>query len=465
MILRDIFLCRGISGKRGELFQNQAESKACGKEGNPAHAVLRQRKRIHERRQRRRCNFQEFQCIVQRGKDRESHSQGIDPAGAVGDWIGQSQNNQRHRQRVQEKQHRDGALDDGGQAEEGNAEGKESKAGGPGLMSDGRHELVEESSAGSNQADACGQAGQNDDGPQNGAAEGTEVEAGRADQNGSAVFHMAQDGYGGRAQIDESSVDDEQEERGNEAALEGSPHLFLRIGDAVQIDRFQNDNAENKTGENVHGVVPFQKRIGKGFHRCIIGCSRFGVSAHGGKNRCADQDEKEKKERRRDDLPDAGHQLGRGNRQPPGQKEENSRKGVEREILIAFRKKRSDCDFKGSRRRTGNGKERSDGQVQGAAEKKAVKGGNPAGQVHQAFAGAAHRQNGSEGKSYAGNDEADDGIQRIVSCILPEKGGENQIARSEEQSKEKKTDGNIFMRAFFHKRMIPFLMIKNTDIS
>lgn len=163
--------------------------------------------------------------------------------------------------------------------------------------------------------------------------------------------------------------------------FKAAPAIFTIGRQAVETDGFHHDDAEHQARQTVHGIVSLQQSRRKGFHRRVIGRRRCLPASHGQEKRSGDEDEKEREKHGRNALADAGHQLGRADGQIPGKKEEKKYKSVKPQVPYVSRKKMGNGDFIRHRGRPGNGKEGSDGQVQGAAEKNAVQRAHPSGQL------------------------------------------------------------------------------------
>ena len=88
--------------------------------------------------------------------------------------------------------------------------------------------------------------------------------------------------------------------------------------------------------------------------------------------------------------------VGRADGQIPGKKEEKKYKSVKPHAPYVSRKEMGNGDFIRHRGRPGNGKERPDGQVQGAAEKNAVQRAHPSGQLPQILPGKTDSQHRSK---------------------------------------------------------------------
>lgn len=88
---------------------------------------------------------------------------------------------------IEEKEHRNGAFDNGGQTEESDGKRKDRKKGGPGLMGEAGQEGVEIGSAGSDEADGGSEAGQDDDESQKETAHRSEIEGRGSHQHGCPV--------------------------------------------------------------------------------------------------------------------------------------------------------------------------------------------------------------------------------------------------------------------------------------
>ena len=248
-------------------------------------------------------------------------------------------------------------------------------------MGEAGQEGVEIGGAGSDEADGGSEAGQDDDESQKETAHRSEIERRSPYQHRRPVFHVAQHGHRRGAQGAEGGVNEEHEERGNETGLQGSASDFTIGRQAVETDGFHHDDAEHQACQTVHGIVALQQSRRKGLHRRVISRRRRLPASHGQEKRSGDEDEKEREKHGRNALADAGHQLGRADGQIPGKKEEKKYKSVKPQVPCVSRKEMGNGDFIGHRGSPGNGKERSDGQVQGAAEKNAVQRAHPSGQL------------------------------------------------------------------------------------
>jgi len=303
-----------------------------------------------------------------------------------------------------------------------------------------REELMEISSAGSNQADGSREACQDDDESQKDSTGSAEVVSRSAGKNRSACFHMAQNTDGISAQNDQGCIDDEHEECGNEAGLHSrTSHFLIRLY-AEETNRFHDNDAEDKTSQAVHRVVAFNQCIRESLQRSRISSGRFHPWSHREEDRRTDQNEEEKKQHRRDDLADTRNKLGRSDSQPPGQKEENENEDIQPDCFLCIRQEWSRRNFKRNRSRTGNREERSDRQVQKRAEQHTVHRMDTRSQILKTCARITNRKHSRKRKADTRNQEADRSPGRIPASILAQEYRENQIPCAEKQREKHEPD-------------------------
>ena len=116
-------------------------------------------------------------------------------------------------------------------------------------------------------------------------------------------------------------------------------------------------------------------------------------------------------------------------------------------------------DFIGHCGSPGDGKERSDGQVQGAAEKDTVKRAHPPCQLLQILPGKADGQHRSKGQSHAGDQKSRRGVPGIPAGILSHKSRKYQISRAKKEGKQHEPDSDEFIGCFFHRVPISHFFI------
>ena len=354
------------------LVPDESEDEACDEEERPCHVVFSKRQGMHELIHSRSRELQHLQSVIESRNKGESRCQRIDLLASSETLVEECQDDQGNSQRVQEKQYRDSALDDGRKTEEGDQERETCKEGSPCLTMQHREELMEISSAGSNQADGSREACQDDDESQKDSAGCAEVVSRSAGKNRSACFHMAQNTDRISAQNDQGCIDDKHEECGNEAGVHSrTSHFLIRLY-AEETNRFHDNDAEDKTSQAVHRVVAFNQCIRESLQRSRISSGRFHPWSHREEDRRTDQNEEEKKQHRRDDLANTRNKLGRSDSQPSGQKEENENEDIQPDCFLCIRQEWSRRNFKRNRSRTGNREERSDRQVQKRAEQHTV---------------------------------------------------------------------------------------------
>lgn len=146
-----------------EVFPEDAQDESCGEEENPGHVGRSQGQGFHESGQGSDGQARCFEAVVQ-GRDKgEDGGQDVDLPAAVEEVVEEGEENEADSQRVEEEEHRNGAFDDGGKTEEGDAKGQDGEDGGPGLVGEPGHQQVEVGGAGGGEADGRGEACQDHD--------------------------------------------------------------------------------------------------------------------------------------------------------------------------------------------------------------------------------------------------------------------------------------------------------------
>ena len=145
------------------LFPYQAQQEAGGEEEDPGHIGRRKGKGVHEAGHDRHREARSFQSVAKSGDHGEEGGQHVHLPAALEEVMEESEDNERNGKGIEEKKHRNGAFDNGGQTEESDGKRKDRKEGGPGLMGETGQEGVEIGGAGSDEADGGSEAGQDDD--------------------------------------------------------------------------------------------------------------------------------------------------------------------------------------------------------------------------------------------------------------------------------------------------------------
>ena len=135
---------------------DEAYDVAGGAEGNPCEAVVCERKVRHDVVEGGDLEACGVDAVVEGRDQSEEGSAGIDSSVAVEKFIREGEDHEGDRQRIEEHQDRNSGMDDGGQAEECNAEGSECEDGHPDFVREDRNQTAEVFSACGDEADACG---------------------------------------------------------------------------------------------------------------------------------------------------------------------------------------------------------------------------------------------------------------------------------------------------------------------
>ena len=297
---------------------------------------------------------------------------GVDAAFPAEEVIAEGEENEGDGQWIEEHEDRNGSGDDGGEAEEGDTKGNDGEYGHPSSVGESRDEFLEIFAAGGDEADAGGEAGEEDDHAHQDAAVAAEVVVRGADQDVCAVFHESQLLYGAGTDDGKEDVNDSQADARDEAALQGmGGDLFIACR-AILPDRIDYDDAEDEASQCVHGVISIEEALRQCFDGGLIGCLCLLPAAHREECRCDEKDGEEEKECRGDDFPDAVDQFRRADGEPPGDHEKDKGEGIERGLLHRFTEEGRDADRIGCRRCTGDGESRPDGEVEADGEENGV---------------------------------------------------------------------------------------------
>lgn len=383
-----------------------------------------------------------MEAVIEGGEEGEEGGGAVYAAAVAVEGMGEGEDHQGDGEGIEEHEHRNGCLDNGGEAEEGDEEGNDGEGRHPHGVGKGRNEAGEIFSAGGNESHAGGEAGQEHDDSHNDAAVGAEVVAGGAYQHAGAIFLHAKFGDGAGAQKAEEEVNNAQAGTGDEAALQcGEGDFFIGVG-AVLADGIDYDNAEYEGSQGVHGAVAVQESLGQGLHGVPIAIGSGLPGSHGMDGGNDEEKGQEKEEHRCNDLADTVYQLIGAHGKPPGNDEEEETENVEGHGFHGASKEWSHGDFKGGGGGTGDGKSRPDGEVQGHGEENGVLGMNPGSQGLKVAAGIADGSHPQNGKAHAGNQKANGGGNGIDAGILSHEYGEYQVAGAEEEGKEHEPDGD-----------------------
>ena len=126
--------------------------------------------------------------VVEGGDQCEEGGADIDTAFPAEEVIAEGQENEGDGQWIEEHEDRDGGGDDGGETEEGDTKGNDGEDRHPGSVGERGDEFLEILAAGGDEADAGGEAGEENDDTHQDAAVAAEVVVRGADQDVCAIF-------------------------------------------------------------------------------------------------------------------------------------------------------------------------------------------------------------------------------------------------------------------------------------
>ena len=310
--------------------------------------------------------------VVKGGDQCEEGGADIDTAFPAEEVIAEGQENEGDGQWIEEHEDRNSRGDDGGETEEGDAEGDDGEDGHPCSVGESGNEFLEIFAAGGDEADAGGEAGEEDDDAHQDAAVAAEVVVRGADQDVCPIFQESQLIDRAGADDGKEDVNDSQAGASDEAALQGMGGDFFIACRAILADCIDDDDAEDETSQGVHGVISIEEALRQCFDGGLIGCLCFLPAAHREECRGDEKDSEEEEKCRGDDFPDAADQFRRADGEPPGDHEKDKGEGIERGLLHRFAEEGRDADRIGGRRCTGDGKSRPDGEIEADGEENGV---------------------------------------------------------------------------------------------
>ena len=159
--------------------------------------------------------------VVKGGDQCEEGGADIDTAFPAEEVIAEGQENEGDGQWIEEHEDRNSRGDDGGETEEGDAEGDDGEDGHPCSVGESGNEFLEIFAAGGDEADAGGEAGEEDDDAHQDAAVAAEVVVRGADQDVCPIFQESQLIDRAGADDGKEDVNDSQAGASDEAALQG----------------------------------------------------------------------------------------------------------------------------------------------------------------------------------------------------------------------------------------------------
>ena len=209
--------------------------------------------------------------VKQRRNAGERRNADIDSSVMVKEFPEQGQQDQRDGQRVQKHENRQRKLNDFGQSEVGNAEGKGRKDHRPDLVgtAPGKHSGKGIGTA-CHKANGGLQAGTGDGDRQDDASRFAEIVIGNLSQRDTTVFRDFKQAPGLGAHENGCDIDRRHQQAGQYAGMKdilGNCPVFL---DPHAANNINNDNAECKTSNGVHGPIALDKT---GEQRAALVCA------------------------------------------------------------------------------------------------------------------------------------------------------------------------------------------------
>ena len=194
---------------------------------------------------------------------------------------------------------------------------------------------------------------------------------------------------------------------------------------------------EGERGERVHGVVavqqaPHERPVGVGGGRRGQG-ARAHRGHDGGRHQGAEQDQ----ERRGQVPPHPLHEPARTERRDRGDREERRREAEQPQAAVA--RQGRDTDLIGHRGGAGDGEEGADRQVQQARERHGEAPGD--GRRHLTDRARPRHRRGDDAQDrqpHRRDEEAERGRRDRGARIPAQAGGEDQVARAEEQAEDER---------------------------
>ena len=422
--------------------EDDAQDEACQAEGYPGEAVACKGQGGHEGVQAAQGKACGVETVIEGGEEGEESGGAVYAAVAAVEGVGEREEHQGNGEGIEEHEHRNGCLNNGGEAEEGYKERNDREGRHPQGVGKGRNETGEIFSAGGNESHTGGEAGQEYDDTHDDAAIGAEVVMGGTHQHAGTVFLHAQFCHRAGAQEAEEDVNNAQAGTGDEAAFQGRKgHFFIGVG-AVLTDGIDYDNAEYEGSQGIHGAVAVQEALGEGFHGIPIAVGSRLPGAHGMDGGNNEKKGQEKEEYRRNDFADTADQLIGADGKPPGNDEEKEAENIESAGFHGASEEGGNSDFKGCGGRTGDGKGWPDGKVQGHREENGILGVDAGSQGLQVIAGITDGRYPQDRKAHTGDQKADGGGNGIDAGTLTHEYGEYQVAGAEEEGEEHEPDGN-----------------------
>ena len=270
------------------------------------------------------------------------------------------------------------------------------------------------------------------------------------EQGLAAVGVDAQDTAGLGTDDGQHHIDGCHEGGGEEAGLhnaagEGTGGFHTQAPEGID-----EDDAEGHGGQGVHGIIAVQEALEEA-HALVVAQGLAVVhAAHGVDDGGDGQDGQEHQEDGVEDLAHPGEDAGGLQREVHHDSKEQRRKHQQHQGALLLGDHGQDAHGEGDGGGTGDGEQRPDGQVQHAGVEVAEAAADQTGHLQQVlFLGHTHGGHAQQGQAHTRQAEADDSGDDIGTCVLTHEHGEDQVAGTEEHTKEHRGQEYVFLCSQF----------------
>lgn len=380
------------------------------------------------------------QQVIKGGDQRKADDPVIDLL-IVGEELAEQRQQDKHDgQRVEEHQHRNGIIDDGGKTKIGENEGNQREDDRPDPVSGTLGEQAGKGlGAAGDKADGGLEAGKRYGDGEDQQTDPAEEGLRDLRQRYTAVFGCGQYAAALGAHGGDGNIDKPHEQAAEDTGLGGIACYGAGLINAQFPDDLYHDDAEGKACKGVHGVVALQKAGEEGLldvaaHRLHTGNGNGG----GGDQRYHDKDAEEQQEEGIEDLADPCEDLAGAQRKQQRRNKERQREQQEIQLHIAvLGKDLFQPDGEGNGSAAGNSKEWTNGEVQRTGKEIGIGTVYLAAEGKQTItAGKPQSCNTQQRQSNTGNQQSQNGAPHIAAGKLTHCSGEDEVTCAEEQAKQ-----------------------------
>ena len=252
-----------------------------------------------------------------------------------------------------------------------------------------------------------------------------------------AIVRRLQQSSALRAHDSDQNIDQRHERRTEQTCPHRISRNFSGLLHAQIPDHFHHNDAERQPRQRIHRVISLQKPREKRSVRVSSRRSRLPDVSHGRQKRPHYQDSEKAEEERIQHFPDPCQDLSRSEGKEQNRSEEEQGEDRQPQALSCSRKDPLYPHCIGNRGTSGNGKKRSDGQVQRTGKEKSVPLSHSAPQLQKpVFTADPQSRNGKKRQPDSCDQESGCRLPHVRSGKLSHGRGEYEIPRPEKHAEK-----------------------------